>query len=257
MLAVKLYVARYCFESTVSEKRTHWAWLSFTANSVSSAKKKKTQWVRFGTQIIGWEELTELSSLPGTLVHHNAATRNAALHNAIFSHRNSYPLFYSVIAVMPFPVFQHRPWSFLHRAHRLSAFDSIFPFATMLCCTKQQEIYQESQRSDVATGNAGWPSQTQMQRCDALSPELSEPKKTHWARCLKPYSGRFRTKKKQQKKKSFRWYVPCVAVYVPFCLQNRKGTPKGTSAWNAFSEMPCPNTLSGVQKLTRSNLKGF
>ena len=30
--------AEYCFESTVSEKRTHWASLSFTANSVSSAK---------------------------------------------------------------------------------------------------------------------------------------------------------------------------------------------------------------------------
>ena len=29
----------YCFESTVSEKRTHWAPLSFTANSVSCAKK--------------------------------------------------------------------------------------------------------------------------------------------------------------------------------------------------------------------------
>ena len=28
----------YCFESTVSEKRTHWASLSFGANSVSSAK---------------------------------------------------------------------------------------------------------------------------------------------------------------------------------------------------------------------------
>ena len=27
------------------------------------------------------------------LVHHNAATRNAAMHNAIFSHRYSYPLF--------------------------------------------------------------------------------------------------------------------------------------------------------------------
>ena len=45
-----------------------------------------------------------------------------------------------------------------------------FPFATMVYCTKQQEIYQESQRSDVATGNAGWPSQTQKQtqRCGAL-----------------------------------------------------------------------------------------
>ena len=28
----------YCFESTVLKKRTHWASLSFTANSVSSAK---------------------------------------------------------------------------------------------------------------------------------------------------------------------------------------------------------------------------
>ena len=33
----------------------------------------------------------------------------------------------------------------------------------MVYCTNQQEIYQESQRSDVATGNAGWPSQTQTQ----------------------------------------------------------------------------------------------
>ena len=30
--------AEYCFESTVSEKRTHWASVSFRANSVSSAK---------------------------------------------------------------------------------------------------------------------------------------------------------------------------------------------------------------------------
>ena len=28
-----------------------------------------------------------------TLVHHNAATRNAVMHNVIFAHRNSYPLF--------------------------------------------------------------------------------------------------------------------------------------------------------------------
>ena len=50
--------AEYCFESTVSEKRTHWASLSFGANSVSSAKNsvssrlhtnnrlKGTHWVR-------------------------------------------------------------------------------------------------------------------------------------------------------------------------------------------------------------------
>ena len=65
---------------------------------------------------------------------------------------------------------------FLHRAHRLSAFASIFPFATMVYCTKQQKIYQESQCSDVATGNAGWASQTQTQtqRCGALRPGFLE-----------------------------------------------------------------------------------
>ena len=82
----------------------------------------------------------------------------------------SISLFYSVIAVMPFPVFQHRRRNFLHRTHRPSAFASIFPFATMVYCTKQQELCQESQRSDVATGNARWPTQTQTQtqRCSAL-----------------------------------------------------------------------------------------
>ena len=45
----------------------------------------------------------------GSLVHHNAATQNAAMHNASFSQRYPYPFFYSVIAVMPCPVFQHRP----------------------------------------------------------------------------------------------------------------------------------------------------
>ena len=102
------------------------------------------------------------------LVHHNAATRNAAMHNAIFFTSQFTPLFCSFIAVMPFPVFSIARDNFSHRAHRLSAFASKFPFATMVYCTKQQEIYQESQRSDVA----GWPSQTQTQtqRCGALSP---------------------------------------------------------------------------------------
>ena len=76
------------------------------------------------------------------------------MHNASFSQRYPYPFFYSVIAVMPFPVFCIARRNFLHRAHRLSAFASNFPFATMVYCTKQQEIDQESQRSDVATGNA-------------------------------------------------------------------------------------------------------
>ena len=92
-------------------------------------------------------------------------------HNAIHI-----SFFYSVIAVMPFPVFSASRRNFLHRTHRPSAFASIFPFATMVYCTKQQEICQESQRSDVATGNAGWPSQTQTQtqRCGALSLRPSE-----------------------------------------------------------------------------------
>ena len=93
------------------------------------------------------------------LVHHNAATHNAAMHNASFSQRYPYPFFYSVIAAMPFPVFSIARRNFLHRTHRPSAFASIFPFATMVYCTKQQEICQESQRSDVATGNARWPTQ--------------------------------------------------------------------------------------------------
>ena len=101
-------------------------------------------------------------------VHHNAATHNAAMHNASFSQRYPYPFFYSVIAVTPFPVFSIARRHFLHRTHRLSAFASNFPFATMVYCTKQQEIDQESQRSDVATGNARWPTQTQTQRCGAL-----------------------------------------------------------------------------------------
>ena len=41
---------------------------------------------------------------------------------------------------------------------------------------------------------------------------------------------------KEFQKRSFRWYVPCVPRYVPFCLRKRKGTPQGTSRKNAFSE---------------------
>ena len=40
--------AEYCFKSTVSEERTRWV-------------LRQTRWVRFGTQIIGWEELPEFS----------------------------------------------------------------------------------------------------------------------------------------------------------------------------------------------------
>ena len=47
--------AEYCFESTVSEKRTHWV-LRQTRWVL-----RKTRWVRFGTQIIGREELTEFA----------------------------------------------------------------------------------------------------------------------------------------------------------------------------------------------------
>ena len=45
--------AEYCFESTVSEERTHWV-LRQTRWVLP-----KTRWVRFCTQIIGWKELTE------------------------------------------------------------------------------------------------------------------------------------------------------------------------------------------------------
>ena len=83
-------------------------------------------------------------------MHHNAATRNAAMYNVIFSHRNSNPFFYSVIAVMPSLFFSIARDNVLHRAHRLSTFASLFPFATMVYCTKQQEIYQESQRWESA-----------------------------------------------------------------------------------------------------------
>ena len=48
--------ADYCFESTVWEERTHWV-LRQTRWVLP-----ETRWVRFGAQIVGREELTELSS---------------------------------------------------------------------------------------------------------------------------------------------------------------------------------------------------
>ena len=86
------------------------------------------------------------------------------------------PLFFTASSLWcPSLFFSIARSNFLHRTHRPSAFASIFPFATMVYCTKQQEICQESQRSDVATGNARWPSQTQTQtqRCGALRLEAS------------------------------------------------------------------------------------
>ena len=47
--------AEYCSESTVSEERTHWV------RRQTRWVLRKTRWVRFGTQIIGWKELTEFS----------------------------------------------------------------------------------------------------------------------------------------------------------------------------------------------------
>ena len=47
--------AEYCFESTVSEERTHWV-LGQTRWVLG-----KTRWVRVYTQIIGWKELTEFA----------------------------------------------------------------------------------------------------------------------------------------------------------------------------------------------------
>ena len=47
--------SEYCFESTVSEERSHWV-LQLTQRIL-----RRTRWVRFGTQITGWKELTEFS----------------------------------------------------------------------------------------------------------------------------------------------------------------------------------------------------
>ena len=55
MSAVIRERAEYCFESTVSEERTHWV-LRQTRWVL-----RETRWVRFGPQKIGWEELTELA----------------------------------------------------------------------------------------------------------------------------------------------------------------------------------------------------
>ena len=78
------------------------------------------------------------------------------MHNATFSHRNSYPLFDSVTAVMA-----------------LIALPPLLPFFLRhngFTVQNNKKIYQESPRNDVATGNAGWPSQTQTQaqRCGRL-----------------------------------------------------------------------------------------
>ena len=106
------------------------------------------------------------------------------MHNAIFSHRNSCPLFTASSLRCPSLFFSIARDNVLHRAHRLSAFASIFPFAARVYCTKQQEICQESQRSDVATGNAALSiANAKTQRCGALSsgisrqnPGISRPK---------------------------------------------------------------------------------
>ena len=49
------HTPKYCFESTVSEERTHWV-LRQTRWVL-----RETRWVRFGTQIIGRKQLTELA----------------------------------------------------------------------------------------------------------------------------------------------------------------------------------------------------
>ena len=81
------------------------------------------------------------------------------MHNASFSQRYPYPFFTASSLRCPSLFFSIARRNFLHRTHRPSAFASIFPFATMVYCTKQQEICQKLQRSDVATGNARWPTQ--------------------------------------------------------------------------------------------------
>ena len=55
--------AEYCFESTVSEKRTHWASLSSAANSVSSAKNSVSSLWHTNNRLRGthWVRSPELS----------------------------------------------------------------------------------------------------------------------------------------------------------------------------------------------------
>ena len=55
--------AELCFESILSEERPHWV-LWGTRRALRKKRwvlRKRTRWVRFGTQIIGWEELAEFS----------------------------------------------------------------------------------------------------------------------------------------------------------------------------------------------------
>ena len=60
------------------------------------------------------------------LVHHNAATRNAAMHNAIFSHRNSHPLFLQRHRCDALPCFSASPVIIFYIAH--IAFLPLLPF---------------------------------------------------------------------------------------------------------------------------------
>ena len=44
-----------CFDKTVCEEKIHWVFVR-----TRRAQRKKTRWVCFGTQVIGWEKLAEL-----------------------------------------------------------------------------------------------------------------------------------------------------------------------------------------------------
>ena len=78
-------------------------------NALSVRKRSVTTGVRTGYLAhVPRYVLFHLQTLKGIPLG-TSTWQNAAMHNAIFSHRNSYPFFYSVIAVMLFPVFQHRP----------------------------------------------------------------------------------------------------------------------------------------------------
>ena len=60
--------AEYCFESAVSEKRTHWASLSYAANSVSSARSSGSSLLHTHDRPRGahWVRTPELSELQKT-----------------------------------------------------------------------------------------------------------------------------------------------------------------------------------------------
>ena len=87
-------------------------------NDITSNKP----FTRVSKRVIGAHGKRNLESV----VHHNAATRNAAMHNAIFSHRNSYPFFLQRHRCDALPCFSASPVIIDYIAH--IAFPPLLPY---------------------------------------------------------------------------------------------------------------------------------